>query len=356
MISQSILDILSESGRKNWFTFQLLDKNEHVKIEKLECVESFSITYSSFSDIRSTASFNISEEPSICYTGDMIKVTLHTYVRNTYLSIPLGVFVLEKGSGEKNGNTTSILTDTATVSGYSKLNLYKYDKFQDDYEINNGTTIYDEIIRLLNTQNVKIPASSKQLRNNKVFEMNTTKLEAINYLLDALGYTSLGVDGDGYFTAAPYVLPQDKEITFEFTDEVNQITLEQFQYTINTSEVYNIFTGYNSELGLKYTYVNDRADSAISTTNWFNRCDEPEEFQEVSNAIELQSKVKEKAARSSQKYCTVTFKSLLIPPLNDLEAVLFKNQKINMKAEWTGFSINSNEPYMQHTIRQVMYL
>ena len=51
MISQSILDILSESGRKNWFTFQLLDKNENIKVEELKCIESFSMTYSCFSDI-----------------------------------------------------------------------------------------------------------------------------------------------------------------------------------------------------------------------------------------------------------------------------------------------------------------
>ncbi|MGM9543815.1 MAG: hypothetical protein ACI3T9_02400 [Romboutsia timonensis] len=356
MISQSILDILSESGRKNWFTFQLLDKNENVKVEELNCIESFSMTYSCFSDIRSTASFNIHEDSRICYTGDMIKVTMHTYVHNTYLEMPLGIFILEKSNGDKNGNTTSLITDTATISGYSKLNLYKYDKFQDDYEVSSGTNIYNEILRLLNSQNVKIPTSQKTLSNTKVFEMNTTKLEAINYLLDALGYTSLGIDGDGYFTAKEYVIPQDKEITFEFTDETNQIMLESFQDSIDTSEVFNIFTGYNSELGIKYTYINDRADSEISTVNWFNRCDEPEEFSEVTNEIELQAKVKAKAARSSQKYYTVTFQTLLIPILDDLEAILFKNKKLNIKAEWVGCSINSNDSYMQHTIRRVMYL
>lgn len=356
MISQSILDILSESGRKNWYTFQLISKDGIIKNDDLKCVESFSITYSCLSETRASATFNIHEDNQICYTGDSIQVILHTSVRNMYLKIPLGVFVLEKSNGDCNGNTKSTLTDTSSISGYSKLKLYVNDKFQDDYQIQQGTIIYNEILRLLGTDKVKIPFSNRQLNNTKVFEMNTTKLSAINFLLDAIGYTSLGVDVDGYFTSTPYVLIQDKEITFEFTNERNHIMLERFQHSLDTSSICNIFTGYNSNLGIKYTYVNDRSDSAISTVNWFNRCDEPEEFEEVRNEIELQSKVKAKASRNSQKYMTFTISTLLIPILDDLEAVLFKNEKVNIKAEWVGCTIDSNNPYMQHTIRQVMYL
>lgn len=70
--------------------------------------------------------------------------------------------------------------------------------------------------------------SDRALSSPMSWNAGTSYLRVINNLLDSLGYFSLWMDGDGVFRADPYILPEDRPVTFNFRNDRRSIISPEF--------------------------------------------------------------------------------------------------------------------------------
>lgn len=68
--------ILSQSGRLNKWQFDLLDKDENLKLSNIECIQSFTMTYNSLSSLKSSVSARMHDDSQINFLSDRLKITL----------------------------------------------------------------------------------------------------------------------------------------------------------------------------------------------------------------------------------------------------------------------------------------
>ena len=354
-----ITKILAMSGRRNTYKFDLLDKNEKLKISDVKNIKSFILTYSSLSTLKATLTMEMHEDNQYNFASDMLRMTMIVDVRGRHFEFPMGIYMMKSPDASKDGNTTSLLGDKRNVTLTSKLSKYDDDKLQNDLTVIAGTNAVNKVREILSGENEKIQPSSKTTAGDKIFKMGTSKLEVINALLDSIGYNTLTVDNLGYFISSPYVLPDNREIDFDYNDEEDQQLYPIYDDSFDIASCFNVFTGssqINGEL-VNYTYVNSSSSSPISTTKLGrNICDQPKEFQDCKNRQELIDKVMSWAGDNSMKYHKCTFTTFVNPLHGYLNCIRFKNKKVNMKGIETSWTIDSKSDSMEHTIREAIYL
>lgn len=351
-----INSILALSGRKNEWQFDLLDKDENLKVRNIDCIQSFTMTYNSLTTLKCSLSVKMHDDSQINFLSDRLRVRLTVKVRGYKFEFPMGVFKFSSAPADRDGSISSLIIDTRNVTLYSKIKTYQDDKLTTDLELQEGTGIRNEIIRQLGVTSYNFPQNTKSLQLPKVYNIGTSKIEVINDLLGILNWNSLSVDGDGIFYSNEYISPNDREIEISYTDEKDQQIEPAFNDDPGMEEIYNIFTGYCTIDGVcyNYTYINDKEASPTSTVNIGNMCADPREFQECSSYTDLQNKVKAWANDNSYKYHKCTFTTFINPLHGYLNCILFKNSKVNMKGIETQFIIDSNSDNMKHTIREAV--
>ena len=355
----SIQDILAMSGRKNTYMFNLLDKDENVKVRNIDNIKSFTLTYSSLSTLKSTLTVEMHDDTQYNFVSDRLQIIMVVDVRGYHFEFSLGVFLMKSPEVTGNGNTTSLIGDNRSVTMYSKLLIYDEDTITSDMTIPAGTNVINKVREILVTSKTKLDNSVKVTANNKIYKVGTSKLAIINDLLESIGYNSLSVDGEGYFYSEEYVLPDNRPIEFEYTDEKNQQVYPTYNESLDLPSCYNVFTGsciINNQC-MNYTYVNASSYSPISTVNRGRSvCAEPQEFTDCTSRQDLINKVMAWAGDNSYKYHKVSFTTFINPLHGYLNCIHFKNAKVNMKAIETQWVIDSTNDSMEHTIREAVYL
>lgn len=354
-----IQDILAMSGRENTYIFTLLDKNENVKVQKVNNIKSFTLTYNSLSTLKATLTLDMHDDSQYDFTNDRIKITMVVDVRGYHYEFPMGIYLIKSPEVEGNGNTTSLLGDKRNVTMYSKLLIYDEDKITSDLTIPAGTNIVNKVKSILDTDMIKLDTNSKVTTSNKIYKMGTSKIEIINDLLSSMGYNSLSVDGEGYFYSNEYILPDNRPIEFEYTDEKNQCTYPMYNESLDLPSCFNVFPAscIIDNQCVNYTYVNSSNYSPISTVNRGRSiCADPQEFQDCTSRADLINRVMAWAGDNSYKYHKCTFKTFINPLHGYLNCIHFKNAKANMKAIETQWVIDSANDSMEHTIREAVYL
>lgn len=354
-----IQDILAMSGRKNTYRFTLLDKEDRVKFSHVDNIKSFTLTYSSLSTLKATLTVEMHDDKQYNFVSDRLQITMLIDVRGYHFEFPLGVYLMKSPEVEADGNTTSLLGDNRSVTMYSKLLIYDEDMITSDMTIPAGTHVINKVRELLNTDKVKLAAHSKVTAHHKIYKIGTSKLTIINDLLESIGFNSLSVDGEGYFYSQEYILPDNRSIEFEYTDEKNQQVSPIYRESLDLPSCYNVFTGscvINNQC-INYTYVNSSSYSPISTVNRGRSvCADPQEFQDCVSREDLMNKVMAWAADNSYKYHKCSFTTFINPLHGYLNCIHFKNSKVNMKGIETQWVIDSSSDSMEHTIREAVYL
>lgn len=134
--------------------------------------------------------------------------------------IPWGTFLLEKSSEEWE--------DTGRIWKLSLLDrttVPSQDVVDQSYAVAAGTNILQEVRSILASCGEYMTVDDSvdlATRNGMVWEAGTSKLNIINDLLDAAGYSSLWMDGWGNFQATPRVLPADRSIEYELLTGVQR--------------------------------------------------------------------------------------------------------------------------------------
>lgn len=355
----SIEEILSMSGRKTTYKYTLISKDGVVKIEDAKNIKSFVLSYSSLTSLKSTLSLEMYDDNQYNFNSDMLKITMIIDVRGYHYEFPMGVYMMKSTPKNGDGSTTNVQVDSRSVNMYSKLLKYEEDTLENDMTIRAGTNAINKVKEMLDSTTVRIEDSGKVTPSDKIYKMGTSKLEVINTILNDAGYNSLSVDGEGYFYSSEYILPDNREIEIEYTDEINQQIFPEYNDDPNLADCYNVFTGSAIVNGqcINYRYVNSSNYSPISTVNLGrNKCCDPVEYGQLNSREELISKVMKQAMDNSMKYHKVSFKTFVSPLHGYLNCIHFKNAKVNMKGIETSWTIDSERNEMDHTIREAVYL
>ncbi|PHV69783.1 hypothetical protein CS063_13780 [Sporanaerobium hydrogeniformans] len=356
-LNSYLLDLLTQSGRKESYIFELLDYQDNHKTYLKNC-RSFKLDYSSLDSIKGKASITMTDDSQINFLTDRIKITMQIDTMGMRFLFPLGVFLMSSPSANRNGDTKELSTDVRDVQMYDKLYILYNDPVLDEHIIINGTSIDNEIARLLGTHLYNIPTSGRFTTIDKVFPVGTRKLEIINYLLDVINYHSLCVDGDGMYYAYPYIRPDERSIDIEYLSTKNNALEVQFQDELDIFNIPNIFffTTNNADgTNYSYVYTNSNPDSPTSTVSrHMNIGSEVQTVDDCNSLDDLITKAKNYASGVTTKYRHIKINTMIMPIHGYLNCVLVQNEKYNGKTIETSWGIDSQAKSMYHNLREAV--
>ncbi|TFE02891.1 hypothetical protein [Jeotgalibacillus salarius] len=341
------------------FRFDLLNKEDQRigDVSHLVVADSSTIDMDNEAEIHRTAKFQIKDTGEINYLSDRIQPFARLRIRNETIEFPLGVFLLS--TPEKSYQQRVIYRN---VEAYDKLQILIDDGFTARYVADEGeyvTDVITDIIQSTGVTQINIEKSDVQLPTWFSWDPDTSRLEVINSLLQAINYEKIYVDEYGYFTSRPYRNPSTRSSEFEYkTDQWSVITpgataLQDF------FAVPNQWVGVISEpdrVPLTYTYENMSPDSPTSI---------PARGRTVTKYIDvdaaditsLQGIVQKQAFQDSQVYTEMTFQTAIMPMHSHKDIYRLQHDilGVNAKFQELGWSMTlAAGATMSHRAREII--
>lgn len=354
-----VVKILHSANRKEWYSVELLDKDENKK-GILQKVKSLSIEYKSLRTIKRTANLTIAEsDQEINYLSDRIKPIFYIKSRGKVISFPLGIFLLSSPSRDDKN-----IEVTREIECYSKLQILLDDSFSERYYIAAGTNYVSaiaDIIKSTGEMNIDVEPTDKVLATDREFDISKSKLEIINDLLQEINYYSLRTDSNGYFVSSPYVQPDLKQITYQYLDDELSVTYYGMRETLDLFNVKNCFLCYTTnpeKPSLKSIFINDSQFSEISTINIGRQKWDKRELEDIADQQALDDYTKRIALEASNVYGHLEFKTAIMPFHTDLDNlyIRYSPMQIDSNFQEIGWSLNLNDNTMLHDVRRLIRL
>lgn len=194
---------------------------DEIKIGELDSVGG-RLGLNSLAQIKRNGSFNFKENElrDKDWLNDKVQPV---FILNNKYEFPLGVFTIS--SPTRKLKRKSIYRE---VEAYDTTLILLEDKFDTRYRILKDTNYVTAITQIINSAGmwkVNIPSIDVRIKTDREFELGTSKLEAVNYLLKEINYTSVWVDQIGNITANTYILPNNRYIEYSYKNDEMSIIL-----------------------------------------------------------------------------------------------------------------------------------
>lgn len=246
-------DIL-KSDRLVWYEFDLLDKDE-LPLGKITA--SGSVDYNSEVAIQRVASLSIIEEKDIDFLSERVRPAMCVDTPNGVARFPLGVFLMSSPSRKAASGTIG-----RSIDCYDKCQILADDKFTSRYLVAANTTYISAIADIITSAGIsdaRITPSAKETAADLEFEMGTSKLTAVNQLLQAINYNPIYANANGKLICEPYTEPVDRSVDCSYVTDKKSITLP------NPEEELDVFNAPNKIV--RYLETADRGVLISSVTN-----------------------------------------------------------------------------------------
>lgn len=301
----------------------------------------------------------VPERTEINYLTDRIQPHMEIQMPDgNWISFPLGIFLLSTPT--KRDEVNGVYRE---IEAYDGLTILNDDKFTSRYYIPAGKKYTDAVIEILISAGISkfnITDSSKTLATPIEFAIGTSKLEAINSLLEAINYTQIWVDSRGYFTASPYVAPSDRAIDYEYLDDDVSVIYNGIEEELDYFGVPNVWvvTQSNPEKEpLVSVKVNDNPDSPTSTVNVGRNIVDFREVDDIADQATLDAYTERIAFEASQVYGRLRFKTALMPFHEYMDILRVKYSPLNIddkfsEVGWKMILRAGGE--MEHEVRKVV--
>jgi hypothetical protein len=310
-LDKNIINML-HSAREISFRYDLLNYEE-LKIGELTS-SGGNIGLNSLAQIKRKGNFKFKENElkDIDWLNDKIQPV---FILNKRYEFPLGVLMIS--SPTRTVGKKSIYRD---VECFDTSMVLLEDKFDTRYRIlkdTNYTTAITQIINSAGILKINIPYLDAKIKTDKEFEIGTSKLDAVNDLLQEINYTSVWVDEMGNFTSNPYVLPNDREIEYVYkNDDMSVIIPGSSTEEIDLFDVPNkwVVVATNPETDpLVSRYVNQNGTSPTSITNRKRTIVDYREVDDIANQSILDEYTRRIAYEASNVYGKFVFSTALMP-------------------------------------------
>lgn len=257
-------------------------------------------------------------------------------------------------------------TKRRTLTCYDRTIILKQDCITDSiiipahtniirYISNNMLDGYDNLFEFIQSN-----ATNKA---DVYFNVGTSKLEIINYLLRLINYSSILTTKFGYFIAYPYKIPDERDVDISYTDDSNtSIILPEITREFDLFNIPNVFVRVTNNTAInppiKAIYENNNPDSILSVSERGRKIVDYKEVSNVSDSDTLFAIAKRDCYNSSDVYESLELETAINLEhwyLNIVNLVI-NSYDINDKYVETSWSIDDlkSSGRMKHNLRRVI--
>ena len=354
-LEDNIINML-HSSRRISFRYDLLDYSE-VKIGELTSLGG-SLGLNSLAQIKRQGNFKFKENElqDVDWLNDKVQPV---FILNGKYEFPLGIFMISSPSRGLKGKSI-----TRNVECFDTSLVLLEDKFDTRYRINSGINYITAISQLIGSSGlwkINIPYIDAVLKTDKEFEIGTSKLEAINYLLQEINYTSLWVDEQGNFTANPYVLPTNREVEYIYKNDDMSIIIPDT--SIEEIDLFNVANKWvvvatNPETEpLVSRYTNENGASPTSTINRRRTIVDYREVDDIASKSILDEYVRRIAYETSNVYGKFVFDTAIMPHHTYMDSLFCEHTDLGIKNKYIETSWEMElkaDGKMKHNCRRVI--
>lgn len=356
-LEKNIINML-HSSREVKFRYDLLNYEE-VRIGELSSL-SGNLGLNSLAQIKRKGRFSFRENElnDIDWLNDKVQPV---FILNNEYEFPLGVFMIS--SPIRSLKRKQIYIE---VECFDTSLILLEDKFDTRYRIlkdANYITAISQIIGSAGIWKTNIPFVDAKIKTDREFEIGTSKLEAVNYLLQEINYTSIWVDELGNFTSMPYILPTDRIVEYSYkNNEMSIILADTSVEEIDLFSVPNKFVivATNPEIEpLVSRYTNDNAGSPTSTINRRRTIVDYREVDDIASQGVLDEYTRRIAYEASNVFGKFIFETAIMPHHSYMDALYceHKGLGINNKYIETSWEMDLKAGgKMRHSARRVIQL
>jgi len=206
---------------------------------------------------------------------------------------------------------------TARIELYSMLLALDEDRLERTLTVASGSDVVSAARQLAVDAGLRVTAAPSAHVSGAalVFEAGTTRLEAVNALLDHAGYASAAVGVDGVVRMFPYVPPASRPLEWTFTDGDGSMFLPEVPVEVDWYHAPNVVvvTSTGATATLTAIAVNDDPASPLSTVTRGRRIVRYERVSDAAGQEALQAKADRLLASSSRKVTTGTLRHTYAP-------------------------------------------
>lgn len=356
-LEKNIINML-HSNREVSFRYDLLNYNE-TKIGELTSLGG-NLGLNSLAQIKRKGNFQFKENEldDVDWLNDKVQPV---FILNNQHEFKLGVFMISSPS--RALRRKQIYRE---VECFDTSLVLLEDKFDTRYRILKDTNYITAITQIIGSAGIwkmNIPYIDAKIKNDREFEIGTSKLEAVNYLLQEINYTSIWVDELGNFTANPYILPTDRLVEYTYkNDEMSIIRPDRSTEEIDLFSVPNkwVIVATNPETPpLVSRYTNENAGSPTSTLNRRRTIVDYREVDDIANQTILDDYVRRIAYEASNVYGKFIFDTALMPHHTYMDALFCEHTDLGVKNKYIETSWEMDLKAggsMRHSARRVIQL
>lgn len=360
LLSQQEKDLLhfKNGFRKVTFRYDLLNYDE-AKIGELTSTGG-SLGLNSLAQIKRKGrfAFKDNELNDIDWLNDKVRPM---FILNDTYEYSLGVFMIS--SPTRRLSNRSIYRE---VEAYDTTLVLLEDRFDNRYTIAKDTNYITAITQIINSAGiwkVDIPTYSALVKTDREFEIGTSKLEAVNYLLQEINYTSIWVDERGYFRAGPYIQPADRATEYTYkNDQMSIIKPDGISEEIDLFNVPNkwVVVASNPETeSLVATYTNSNGASPTSTVSRGRTIVDYRQVDDMASQEVLTDYVRRIAYEASNVYGKFVFSTALMPHHSYMDALFCEHTGLGIAHKYieTSWEMDLTEGgKMDHNCRRVIQI
>ncbi len=344
---------------KQWFTCVPVQNGRRIGPE-VACTGS--ISYSSFADIKGTASITLHQEFN--WLNTELMPIMHLQMSATEAAyIPLGTYIPSTPEYQMDENGE----ERWTIKAYDRLTILNEDGLTASWHIPAGASYLDAITTLLFSANISDVVIRDQtdatLGVDRDYEIGTRKLTIINDLLTDINYYALFTDLYGQIVIQAYAPPSTTQYDFLYDDKNSSIlrrAISDSRDYLNKPNVFVAITN-NPDLDVQLTSVitNDNPASPLSTVARNRKIvtNPPYSPEGITTQAALDAYLRRIAFESGEIYQHVTFTTAINPLHGHLNNVFLGHPKIHgvfSETEWS-FPLEPGG-LMTHTARKAVII
>lgn len=353
---------LKNGTRTVKYRYDLLNKQE-IKIGELQSLGG-KLGLTSLAQIkrRGTFSFKETELNDVDWLNDRVQPFFMLKMDDgNWIEYPLGIYLMS--SPTRKAMDKGVYRD---VEAYDTSLILLEDKFTERIMVSGGskyTTVISNLINDMGIWKVNIPSYFGVLKTDKEFEMGVSKLEVINDLLKEINYTSICLDENGYITAIPYEMPDNRETEYSYRDDA--LSIIQKDSAIEERDLFSIPNHFvivatnPEELPLVSRYSNTRASSITSIPSRGRTIVDYRELDSIANQESLDDYTRRIAYEASNTYGKFVFSTATMPHHSYLDCLFCEHTGLGISNKYieTSWEMDLKEGgTMQHTARRVIQL
>lgn len=351
-----VLRFLAADSRKVSFRYELTDREGR---SLGDVTASGNISYDTSAEVAGYGSFNIREIREINYIDERIKPYFRLFTPEGWLEYPLGVYLIMSPDRSALGGTVY-----REIEAYDRSIILKEDKFESRYIVRAGERYINAVKQILTAAGIQlydIEDCSAAVAVDVEFEIGTTKLKAVNILLDAINYVPLHFNAYGYAVSYRYKEAMERDADREYeTGKHGNV----YPGAVESKDAYNcpnVITRYLTtpeRETMSATYVNDNPTSLLSTVSRGRRIVDVERMDDIADQETLNQYVR-RIAMEKMVYQTIKFDTALMPGHEYRDCIMIRNDELELTGKYveTAWSMDLKVGgKMRHTCRRAVSL